>query len=64
MVCNIEHHYQLEEQVSIILIQTGAKLMRCYSFCFSIYRHFVPSFVYQSVNGLVLICYLNQIQVI
>jgi hypothetical protein len=29
-----------------MLIQTGAELMRCYSFCFSIYRHFVPSFVY------------------
>jgi hypothetical protein len=55
---------QLGEQGYVILIQTGAELMRCYSFFFSIYRHFVPSFVYHFVSGLVLLCCLNQIQVI
>jgi hypothetical protein len=29
--------------------------MFCRGFCFSIYRHFVPSFVYHSVYGLVLL---------
>jgi hypothetical protein len=28
----------LEEQAHVILIQTGAALMHCYSFRFSIYR--------------------------
>jgi hypothetical protein len=52
------------EQGYVILIQTGAELMFCHSFCFSIYQHFVPSFVYHFVYGLVLLCYLNQMQMI
>ena len=62
--CNNQRILSWGEQGYVILIQTGAELMRCYSFCFSIYRHFVPSFVYHFVSGLVLLCYLNQIQVI
>jgi hypothetical protein len=52
------------EQGYVILIQTGAELMFCHSFCFSIYQHFVSSFVYHFVYGLVLLCYLNQMQMI
>jgi hypothetical protein len=62
--CNRGSSLVLEEQAYVILIQTGAELMRCYSFRFLIYRLFVPSFVYHSVYGLLLLCYLNQIQVI
>jgi hypothetical protein len=53
----------LEEQAYVILIQTGAALMRCYSFRFSIYQLFVPSFVHHPVHGLVSLCCLNQMQV-
>jgi hypothetical protein len=35
-----------------VLLQTGAELMFCHSFCFSIYQHFVSSFVYHFVYGL------------
>ena len=43
------------EQGYGILKQTGVELMFCHSFCFSIYRHFVPCFVYHFVYGLVLL---------
>ena len=62
--CNNISSSVVGEQGYVILIQTRAELMFCHSFCFSIYRHFVPSFVYHSVYGLVLLCYLTQIQVI
>jgi hypothetical protein len=54
----------MEEQGYVILIQTGADLMCCHSFCFSIYRYFVPSFVYHFFYGLVLLCYLNHMHMI
>jgi hypothetical protein len=43
------------EQGYGILKQTGAELMFCHSFCFSIYQHCVSSFVYHFVYGLVLL---------
>jgi hypothetical protein len=57
--CNNGSSLVLEEQAYVILIQTGAELMRCYSFRFSIYRLFVPSFVHHPVYGLVSLCCLN-----
>jgi hypothetical protein len=62
--CNNRSSSVGEEQGYVILIQTGAELVSCHSFCFSIYQHFVPCFVYHIVYDLVLLCYLNQIQVI
>ena len=44
--CNNQTILSWGEQGYVILIQTGAELMLCYSFCFSIHWHFVPSFVY------------------
>jgi hypothetical protein len=61
--CNRGSSLVLEEQAYVILIQTGAALMRCYSFRFSIYQLFVPSFVHHPVYGLVSLCCLNQMQV-
>jgi hypothetical protein len=43
------------EQRYVNLIQTGAELVFCHSFCFSLYQHFVPCFVYHFVDGLVLL---------
>ena len=62
--CNIPGESVVGEQGYVILIQTGAELVSCHSFCFSIYQHFVPFFVYHFVNDLVLLCYLNQMQMI
>ena len=64
MVFVIRSSSVVGEQGYVILIQTGAELMFCHSFFFSIYQHCVSSVVYHSVYGLVLLCYLNQIQVI
>jgi hypothetical protein len=43
------------EQGYGVLSWTGAELMFCHSFSFSIYQHFVPCFVYHFVYGLVLL---------
>jgi hypothetical protein len=43
------------EQGYGVLLQTGAELMFCHSFSFSIYQHFVSCFVYHFVYGLVLL---------
>jgi hypothetical protein len=40
------------EQGYGVLLQTGAELMFCHSFSFSIYQHFVSCFVYHFVYGL------------
>ena len=63
-LCNEKRLKFLGEQGFASLMQTGAELMHCYGLCFSIHWHFVLSFVYHTVSGLVSPCCLNQIQVI